>query len=109
MRLTQPLAFISLCIVLTVSVASRCLCVNCRKLPHSIHPLPTVRSVPSWASSYRDHRMKRKLLSVKDLIEELGISADSVCRAYQTGEIPWAQIVRIIWFGLGAGPSGDGE
>ena len=101
MRLTQPLAFISLCIVLTVSVASRCLCVNCRKLPHSIHPLPTVRSVPSWASSYRDHRMKRKLLSVKDLVEELGISADSVCRAYRTGEIPGAQIVRIIWFGLG--------
>ena len=45
--------------------------------------------------------MKRKLLSVKDLVKELGISADSVCRAYRTGEIPGAQIVRIIWFGLG--------
>jgi hypothetical protein len=33
MHLTQSLAFTSLCIVLTVSVASRCLCVNGPKLP----------------------------------------------------------------------------
>ena len=39
--------------------------------------------------------MKRKLLSVKELAEELGISTDSVYRAYRTGEIPGAQIARI--------------
>ena len=45
--------------------------------------------------------MKRKLLSVKELAEELGISADSVYRAYRTGEIPGAQIAHIIRFDLG--------
>jgi hypothetical protein len=38
---------------------------------------------------------------VKDLAEELGISTDSVYRAYRTGEIPAAQIARIIRFDLG--------
>ena len=45
--------------------------------------------------------MKRKLLSVKKLAEELGISTDSVYCAYRTGEIPGAQIARIIRFDLG--------
>ena len=45
--------------------------------------------------------MKRKLLFVKELAEELGISADSVYRAYRTGEITEAQIARIIRFDLG--------
>ena len=45
--------------------------------------------------------MKRTLLSVKELAQELGISADSVYRAYRTGEIPGAQIARTIRFDLG--------
>jgi DNA-binding transcriptional regulator YhcF (GntR family) len=45
--------------------------------------------------------MKRTLLSVKELAQELGISTDSVCRAYRTGEIPGVQIARIIRFDLG--------
>lgn len=45
--------------------------------------------------------MKRTLLSVKELAQELGISTDSVYRAYRTGEIPGAQIARIIRFDLG--------
>lgn len=45
--------------------------------------------------------MKRTLLSVKELAEELGISPDSVYRAYRTGEIPGAQIARTIRFDLG--------
>ncbi len=45
--------------------------------------------------------MKRTLLSVKELAEELGISTDSVYRAYRTGEIPGAQIARTIRFDLG--------
>jgi excisionase family DNA binding protein len=45
--------------------------------------------------------MKRTLLSVKELAQELGISSDSVYRAYRTGEIPGAQIARIIRFDLG--------
>ncbi len=44
--------------------------------------------------------MKRRLLSVKELAEELGISTDSVYRAYRTGEIPGVQIARIIRFDL---------
>ena len=44
--------------------------------------------------------MKRKLLSVKELAEELGISTDSVYRAYRSGEIPGAQIARTIRFDL---------
>ena len=44
--------------------------------------------------------MKRTLLSVKELAEELGISTDSVYRAYRSGEIPGAQIARIIRFDL---------
>lgn len=38
---------------------------------------------------------------MKELAEELGISADSVYRAYRTGEITGAQIARIIRFDLG--------
>jgi excisionase family DNA binding protein len=45
--------------------------------------------------------MKRTLLSVKELAQELGISTDSVYRAYRSGEIPGAQIARIIRFDLG--------
>ena len=44
--------------------------------------------------------MKRTLLSVKELAHELGISADSVYRAYRKGEIPAAQICRMIRFDL---------
>lgn len=44
--------------------------------------------------------MKRTLLSVKELAEELGISVDSVYRAYRSGEIPGAQIARTIRFDL---------
>jgi excisionase family DNA binding protein len=42
--------------------------------------------------------MKRTWLSVKELAHELGISSDSVYRAYRTGEIPGAQIARTIRF-----------
>jgi excisionase family DNA binding protein len=42
--------------------------------------------------------MKRTWLSVKELAVELGISTDSVYRAYRTGEIPGAQIARTIRF-----------
>lgn len=42
--------------------------------------------------------MKRTWLSVKELAEELGISVDSVYRAYRAGEIPGAQIARTIRF-----------
>jgi excisionase family DNA binding protein len=38
------------------------------------------------------------LLSVKELAEELGISVDSVYRAYRKGEIPAVQICRMIRF-----------
>ena len=44
--------------------------------------------------------MKRTLLSVKELAQELGISTDSVYRAYRSGEIPGAQIARTIRFDL---------
>lgn len=44
--------------------------------------------------------MKRTLLSVKELAQELGISADSVYRAYRSGEIPGAQIARTLRFNL---------
>ena len=44
--------------------------------------------------------MKRTLLSVKELAQELGISTDSVYRAYRKGEIPAAQINRMIRFNL---------
>lgn len=44
--------------------------------------------------------MSRKLLSVKELAETLGISADSVYRAYRNGEIPGEQIARTIRFDL---------
>ena len=44
--------------------------------------------------------MKRTLLSVKELAEELGISEDSVYRAYRTRETPGAQIARTIRFDL---------
>lgn len=44
--------------------------------------------------------MKPTLLSVKELAQELGISADSVYRAYRKGEIPAAQICRMIRFDL---------
>jgi excisionase family DNA binding protein len=44
--------------------------------------------------------MKRTSLSVKELAEELGISADSVYRAYRKGEIPAAQINRMLRFDL---------
>lgn len=44
--------------------------------------------------------MKRSWLSVKELAQELGISADSVYRAYRSGEIPGAQIARTIRFDL---------
>ena len=42
--------------------------------------------------------MKRTLLSVKELAQELGISTDSVYRAYRKKEIPAAQINRMIRF-----------
>jgi len=42
--------------------------------------------------------MKPTLLSVKELAQELGISTDSVYRAYRKGEIPAAQINRMIRF-----------
>ena len=44
--------------------------------------------------------MKRTWLSVKELAHELGISADSVYRAYRKREIPAFQICRIIRFDL---------
>ena len=44
--------------------------------------------------------MKRTLLSVKELAHQLGISADSVYRAYRRKEIPAAQINRMIRFDL---------
>ena len=44
--------------------------------------------------------MKRTLLSVKELAQQLGISADSVYRAYRRKEIPAAQINRMIRFDL---------
>ena len=42
--------------------------------------------------------MKRTWLSVKELAVELGISTDSVYRAYRKGEIPGSQIARTIRF-----------
>jgi len=44
--------------------------------------------------------MKRTLLSVKELAQELGISTDSVYRAYRKKEVPAAQINRMIRFNL---------
>jgi len=44
--------------------------------------------------------MKPTLLSVKELAQELGISTDSVYRAYRKKEIPVAQINRMIRFNL---------
>lgn len=44
--------------------------------------------------------MKRTLLSVKEMVQELGISADSVYRAYWKEEIPAAQFNRMIRFDL---------
>ena len=44
--------------------------------------------------------MKPTLLSVKELAQELGISTDSVYRAYRKGETPAAQINRMIRFKL---------
>ena len=44
--------------------------------------------------------MKRTWLSVKEVAHELGISADSVYRAYRKREIPAFQICRIIRFDL---------
>ena len=44
--------------------------------------------------------MNRTLLSVKELAQELGISTDSVYRAYRKKEIPAAQINRMIRFDL---------
>ena len=44
--------------------------------------------------------MKRTWLSVKELAHELGISADSVYRAYRKREIPAFQICRTIRFDL---------
>ena len=44
--------------------------------------------------------MKRTLLSVKELAVELGMSPDSVYRAYRKVEIPAAQICRTLRFDL---------
>lgn len=44
--------------------------------------------------------MKRTWLSVKELAHELGISPDSVYRAYRKREIPAFQICRTIRFDL---------
>jgi predicted DNA-binding transcriptional regulator AlpA len=44
--------------------------------------------------------MKRTLLSVKEMVQELGISADSMYRAYWKEEIPSAQFNRMIRFDL---------
>lgn len=44
--------------------------------------------------------MKRMLLSVTELAQALGISPDSVYRAYRKGEILASQICRIIRFDL---------
>ncbi len=44
--------------------------------------------------------MKGPLLSVKELAAVLGISVDSVYRAYRKGDIPAVQICRMIRFDL---------
>ena len=44
--------------------------------------------------------MKRTLLSVKEIALELGMSMDSIYRAYWKGEIPAAQICRTLRFDL---------
>ena len=44
--------------------------------------------------------MKRVWMSVKQLAEEYGVSADSVYRAYRNGDIPGHQMARIIRFNL---------
>ena len=44
--------------------------------------------------------MKRIWMSVKELAEEFGVSADSVYRAYRNGLIPGHQMDRIIRFEL---------
>jgi excisionase family DNA binding protein len=44
--------------------------------------------------------MKRTLLSVKELAQELSISADSVYRTYWKEEIPATQFNRMIRFDL---------
>lgn len=47
--------------------------------------------------------MKPTFLSVKELAEELGMSVDSIYRAYRRGEIPAAQICRPLRFDLRKG------
>ena len=44
--------------------------------------------------------MHRNLLSVKELAVALGVSEDSVRRAYLKGEIPGARLCRMIRFDL---------
>ena len=44
--------------------------------------------------------MKSTFLSVKELAGELGMSVDSIYRAYRKGEIPAAQICRTLRFDL---------
>ena len=44
--------------------------------------------------------MKRTWVSVKELAEALGMSADSVYRAYRREEIPGVQLARTIRFDL---------
>ena len=44
--------------------------------------------------------MKRTWVSVKELAQELGVSLDSVYRAYRSGELPGSQIARTIRFDL---------
>ncbi|CAI4030251.1 MAG TPA: helix-turn-helix domain-containing protein [Nitrospiraceae bacterium] len=45
--------------------------------------------------------MKPTFLSVKELATVLGMSVDSIYRAYRKGDIPAAQICRTLRFDLG--------
>ena len=45
--------------------------------------------------------MKHTWLSIQELAQELGISADSMHRAFQKGEIPGALMARTFRFDLG--------
>ena len=44
--------------------------------------------------------MKRTLLSVKEVAQELGVSAQSIRRAYWRGEIPAYRISKMLRFDL---------
>ncbi|HUM40281.1 MAG TPA: excisionase family DNA-binding protein [Nitrospira sp.] len=44
--------------------------------------------------------MKRRLLSVKELADELGVHEDTIRRAYWNGTIPAERICRLLRFDL---------